>query len=300
MIKTFVTEPGKSITDHLMSQDDTIQLKEAKKLLRSGLIRLNGMIVKKDGELSEGDCVEIDSEEFFEALRPKTTIEYEDDNFLIYNKQPGVRCSSEKFNRETLMHMAEEHMREQGSYLPSVQSVPLLCFTIDEQEGGLVIIAKNEETYNETMLALRQRRIRKFYQCYIVGALRAENEEFHNFLIHDKHIMRAKIVDTLTKDSLPIVTRCRALQSNDRVSLVEVEPVTCRKYQIRSQLAYNGFPILGDPVYGNGSVNRKFRLHVEAIWHYKLVFEVGKNNLLEYLNKKVIETQAVNLPYMSF
>jgi 23S rRNA pseudouridine1911/1915/1917 synthase len=50
--------------------------------------------------------------------------------------------------------------------------------------------------------------------------------------------------------SRPAQTRYRTLTSYEAHTLVECQPLTGRTHQIRVHLAYIGFPIVGDNVYG--------------------------------------------------
>ncbi len=45
------------------------------------------------------------------------------------------------------------------------------------------------------------------------------------------------------------------VEVKDGLALVRLRPSTGRKHQIRVQLAYEGLPILGDPLYGSATSN---------------------------------------------
>src|SRR5439155_8421844 len=59
-------------------------------------------------------------------------------------------------------------------------------------------------------------------------------------------------------------TRFRVLTSADGRTLVEAEPVTGRTHQIRVHAAAEGFPILGDALYG-GTPAARVCLHAEQL-----------------------------------
>ena len=46
-------------------------------------------------------------------------------------------------------------------------------------------------------------------------------------------------------------SRYQVLETREGCSLVELEPLTGRTHQLRVHCAYMGFPIVGDPQYGN-------------------------------------------------
>ncbi|MDR2600592.1 MAG: RluA family pseudouridine synthase, partial [Oscillospiraceae bacterium] len=63
--------------------------------------------------------------------------------------------------------------------------------------------------------------------------------------------------------------------------------ITGRTHQIRAQLAYIGFPIVGDDKYGSKRINKELKAKHQALCSYKLVFsfktDAGK---LEYLKDR--------------
>ena len=58
-------------------------------------------------------------------------------------------------------------------------------------------------------------------------------------------------------------TRFRVLQSNERFTLIEANPLTGRTHQIRLHLAESGSPIMCDELYGR--VEKGFRLGLRAV-----------------------------------
>jgi 23S rRNA-/tRNA-specific pseudouridylate synthase len=60
-------------------------------------------------------------------------------------------------------------------------------------------------------------------------------------------------------------TRIRPLEAGTEASLLEVEPITGMRHQIRAVLAHLGHPILGDAVYGSPLALERHLLHAERI-----------------------------------
>ena len=67
------------------------------------------------------------------------------------------------------------------------------------------------------------------------------------------------------------VTFFKVLKSNNKYSLLELDPKTGRKHQLRKQLSIRGFPIIGDQKYifkqNKNSTNQPMLLH-----SYKIKF----------------------------
>ena len=62
----------------------------------------------------------------------------------------------------------------------------------------------------------------------------------------------------------PALTCWRVLGRGDRVSLLELRPITGRTHQLRVHCAESGFPILGDPIYGTAPRATGPGLHLHA------------------------------------
>jgi tRNA pseudouridine32 synthase/23S rRNA pseudouridine746 synthase len=62
----------------------------------------------------------------------------------------------------------------------------------------------------------------------------------------------------------PALTRWRVLGRGDGIGLMELRPITGRTHQLRVHCAASGWPILGDPIYGNGPRFGGPGLHLHA------------------------------------
>ena len=60
---------------------------------------------------------------------------------------------------------------------------------------------------------------------------------------------------------------CKVLGKNEELSLVEIQLLTGRTHQIRVHLKFRGAPVLGDPVYGSVSANKKFKEASRQLLH---------------------------------
>jgi 23S rRNA pseudouridine955/2504/2580 synthase len=71
-------------------------------------------------------------------------------------------------------------------------------------------------------------------------------------------------------------TVARVKASAGGYSLVEVELITGRTHQIRAQMAEAGFPVIGDPKYGDRRTNEKvadsYGLNTQFLHAHRLVF----------------------------
>ena len=73
-----------------------------------------------------------------------------------------------------------------------------------------------------------------------------------------------------------IETAYRPLSHNREYSLLEIHLITGKTHQIRAHLASIGHPILGDPKYGDRSVNRKLGTSGQLLHAGRVVFPDGR------------------------
>ena len=108
---------------------------------------------------------------------------------------------------------------------------------------------------------IRDRQIDKYYLVLIAGKF---PNNFHSSKplekIYNEKYERAQ-VQTSSKGKLSH-TDARNIQSRTHpilgeISLVKVKIETGRMHQIRVHLADEGYPVLGDIIYGNAGVNKK-------------------------------------------
>lgn len=265
-----------------------------------GFIRLKGQLLKKDDTVSAGDLIEfLPSARMLSAL-PAPQLIYEDENILIYNKQQGLKCFTEKPGTMTLHTYAEEHMKETDEYSLEAFYFPYVCHNIDENTGGLVIVAKSQIMFEYMLEAFKQRRIRKLYTCVVVGTPEQENANLSTFIESQPSRGRMRIRNKPTRNASPIYTRYWTKKTMPELglSLLEVQLVTGKMHQIRAHLSSVGLPVLGDSIYGDAAANKKFGMPCQAMWAHKLIFDTGTGNALEYLNGKEFIAPTIDLPFI--
>lgn len=279
------------------------------KYIRLKRIKLNGKGSKRDVRLNEGDVLNLYiNDEFFEKPceenswlkvgAPKLDIVYEDENILLADKKPGVLChSAESWDYNTLIANIQAYLAQKGEWRPKEENsfTPALCNRIDRNTGGIVIAAKNAETLRIMNEKIKEREIEKYYLCAVKGRPKPASGRLENYLFKDASKNRVYVKEKDEPGAKTAVTEYRTICSKGQLSLLECRLLTGRTHQIRAQLSYAGYPLLGDGKYGREQFNKSFGENGQALYSYRLVFEFPTDaGILEYLKNKEFRVKSVD------
>ena len=133
---------------------------------------------------------------------------------------------------------------------------------LDKVTSGLLVFAKTPLACRSLTAQFTRREVRKVYRL-----LTASPPAAGEFTVRSRLIRRGEryVSDARARDAVEAVTRFRVLHTNGAgLVTLEAEPLTGRTHQIRVHAAENGFPILGDTLYGAAAADRVC-LHAAAL-----------------------------------
>ena len=279
------------------------------KYIRLKRIKLNGKGAKRDTRLQQGDTLQLYiNDEFFEKPReensylkvgtPKLTVVYEDENILLADKKPGVLChSAGVWDYNTLIANIQAYLAQKGEWRPREENsfAPALCNRIDRNTGGIVIAAKNAEALRILNDKIRDREIEKTYLCAVQGRPKPPEGRLENYLFKDAQKNQVFVKQKPEPGAKTAVTEYKLLRSKGPLSLVECRLLTGRTHQIRVQMAYAGWPLLGDGKYGRERFNKDYDEKGQALYSYKLRFDFPTDaGILNYLRGREFRVDQVD------
>lgn len=167
---------------------------------------------------------------------------------------------------------------------------PGILHRLDKDTSGLLLIAKTDEAYRFLIHEMKSHYIQKYYRVLVFGRLTPVHGTIES-PIGRSHQNRKKMT-VFTASGRPSITHYTVLdyfsskQFGD-FSYLEVSPETGRTHQIRVHFQAIGYPVIGDPQYGNRSVNKKFEhefgLQRQFLHAYKIDFPLlsGQRKVVE-------------------
>ncbi|MCI8592031.1 MAG: RluA family pseudouridine synthase [Lachnospiraceae bacterium] len=238
------------------------------RMLRKKNIKLNGKKAAGPELLAEQDRIQLFLAEetisgWMEPVRLTASrypdILYEDDHVLLLNKPCGLLTQRAAPRDESLVDQLLYYLADQGQYDPGGSGYrPSVCNRLDRNTSGLVLAGKDQQGLQFLSKLLRERRLEKYYLCLVWGSF-TEPLRLRGYLKKDKKGNKALPADREVPGADFVDTEFEPVTQGGRCSLVCARLITGKSHQIRSQIAAAGYPIIGDPKYGDAAVNRQFR-----------------------------------------
>ncbi len=236
----------------------------AKALIEEGGVRVGGRRVKKSYTVSAGDRVTLESlprpADFYAAPDPDLALEVlvENESYVVVDKSAGVPSHPLKEGELGTLAGAlvarYPEMRDVGYS----KREPGILHRLDTDTSGVMLAARDQETFNRLRKQLQAGEIEKRYLARCQGIVTAPIV-IETPIANDPHDRRKVRACTDPRE----IKRLRARPARTEVltsipaphgSLVEVRANNARRHQIRAHLASIGHPLLGDPLYGGPSL----------------------------------------------
>jgi 23S rRNA pseudouridine1911/1915/1917 synthase len=170
---------------------------------------------------------------------------HEDSDLLVLNKPAGLVCHPTKTDERSSL------IGRVRLYLGHVEG--RLVNRLDRETSGLVLIAKSSDVAGGLGKLIETSAVNKEYSAIVDGHVGRDEFTIDAPLGKDERSSVA-IKDCVRPDGVTAQTHVRVVRRFTReareFSLLNVEPITGRKHQIRIHLAHVGHPIVADKIYG--------------------------------------------------
>jgi 23S rRNA pseudouridine955/2504/2580 synthase len=219
------------------------------KIIRKNKVKVNKKKIKTSYKVQFHDIIEIYGINKIKSNDRSKKIKYKpsekekskydnfilenNDNFIIINKPSGIPVQAGTRSFKNIIDILKN-----TKYFKDAK--PFIVHRLDKETSGVLIVAKNREYAQLFTSLFRIRKIHKTYLAITYGEVTKDISLLEDDLI--SYDNNKKIVQKA-------ISHLKILKSNGEYSLLELNPITGRKHQLRKQLYNIGNPIIGDNKY---------------------------------------------------
>lgn len=249
-IKVSAEENGLKIDRFLAEIIPNTSRSDMQGRIKAGIVLVNGNEVKPNYKVKTEDTVTVNERELVESdIVPEDLnldIVYEDAHVAVVFKPKGmVVHPAAGHTSETLvnglMYQLDNLSGINGELRPGI------VHRIDKDTSGLLMVAKDDVTHRGLVDQLVEKSVTRKYIALV-----------HGVIPHDKGTIEAPIgrnpkerqAMAVVDDGKEAVTHFNVIERYEDFTLVECILETGRTHQIRVHMKYIGYPLAGDPKYG--------------------------------------------------
>lgn len=236
-------------------------------LLNAGEVLQGKKPLSKSDRVQPGDRLTVLMPAIFDPLELKATpieeldIVYDDDDVVVVNKPVGCAAhASPGWTGPTVVGALIARGYRISTSGP--QERQGIVQRLDAGTSGLMLLAKNETSYNNMKNQFRNRTVKKVYHTLVQGHIDPSEGTIDAPIgRHPREDYRFAVV----ADGKPSITHYSLIEYYSSASLLRVELETGRTHQIRVHFNALRHPLVGDLAYGGDPVLAA-RLEIKRPW----------------------------------
>lgn len=209
---------------------------------------------------------------------------YENDNLLVIDKPAGVTVNNSETttNQVTIQDWVEDRLK-MGENISEAEAEndfykrSGIVHRLDKETSGLLIIAKNIQSFENLQKQFKERSIRKVYLSLAHGEINPTAGEINvpvGRLPWNRKQFGIVPGGRESKTLYKLISAYQDPGTKEVLSLVELYPQSGRTHQIRVHLKYIGNPVFSDFLYAGRKTARKDRNKLPRVFlhAFKIIF----------------------------
>lgn len=268
------------LDQYLVDRVGYLSRAEVQRLIKDGLVKVNGRHAKASYHPHNGDEVEMFAppppvSELIPEPIPLEVV-YEDEHFLALNKQKDliVHPARGKWTGTLvngLVHYGKKWSGVGGNWRPGI------LHRLDRNTTGIMLVAKSDEAHWRLARQFENRTIQKTYMAVIHGAPPLLGDVIDMPIGKDRYVREKQAIRKIEAGGKQAVTiyevKEKIKHGELNYALVRLSPKTGRTHQLRVHMTAIGCPIVGDTTYG-GRVFEEgdFKFERQALHAFEITF----------------------------
>lgn len=278
-------EANQRLNKYLMKYLDDAPSSFIYKMLRKKNITLNGKKASGDEIVSDGDIIRLylsdetilkfkknryDSNVSKEINTGKELkVLYRDNDIIAVHKDAGILSQKAVSKDVSINEMIIDYCIKNNLIDTSlnISFKPSVCNRLDRNTSGIILAGIS--LHGSQMLSdiLKKRDCEKIYYTIVKGSVK---KSIHSvaYICKDEKENISGVISKQEYDKLDFAHKSNftyienvfePLSDNGKYTLLKVFLITGKSHQIRANLRFLNYPVIGDSKYGDISVNRYFR-----------------------------------------
>jgi 23S rRNA pseudouridine1911/1915/1917 synthase len=219
----------------------------AERLVRDGLVTVDGSAKPKSHRLEAGSVVEVELPASADGLRPErptVPVVHADEHLVVVEKPAGMTVHPGAGTGEGTLAAQLVSLGAAGGDADR----PGIVHRLDRDTSGLLVVARSEEAFATLQEMIRRREVERRYRALVRGRPRSRSGRIDAAIGRDRRDPTRRSLDT--EEGRDAVTWFEVVETMPGHALLDVLLETGRTHQIRVHLAAIELPVSGDPSYG--------------------------------------------------
>ncbi len=251
--------------------------------IKNGKVLVNDKEVKASYILKENDNIEINisqkKNELISSKDVRFKIIYQDQNIIVIDKPSGLKVHPSGFEEnDTLVNGLLAKFPEIKNVIDGSQGSELrpgIVHRLDKDTSGIMVIARNRQSFDELKKIFQERKIAKKYLTFVYGHLKNKKNTIKKPIARAENRKKQIIAHKKTRTKIrEAVTEYEVIKEFNDYSLVEAMPRTGRMHQIRIHFFSLGNPVVGDQKYKSKKIRAAKEVRRQLLHAQKLEFEL--------------------------
>ncbi|MDJ0774721.1 MAG: pseudouridine synthase [Mastigocoleus sp. MO_167.B18] len=192
------------------------------------------------------------------------SIIYEDEWLIAVDKPPGLLSVPGRY-----LHNQDSVLSRLSNLLPTAENLRAV-HRLDMDTSGILLLAKDLETYRQLSKQFEERQIYKIYEAILAGAMSSlsTTEEGIIELPLWGNPDNRPYQEVNQQYGKPSLTKFKLVKVENNRTWIKFIPLTGRTHQLRVHAANPqglGIPILGDRLYGCNTETKRLHLHAKEL-----------------------------------